>query len=122
MAQLTFNKQLSSKRQGNAPSVIFRKLPETGNNDRYQGQVNTLGVNLIKSLAPNYEGLKIVFSDSHSIIGFKPVEDKCVKSVFGATELFRGLNLVVGKKYKLTKVEEPNDAGVLVTIDSDEFK
>lgn len=121
MKPLEFNKELTSKRQGNAPSVIFRKLPETGNNNRYQGSINVKGVELIKSLAPDYQGLKIVFSDLHPTVGFKPVEESGVKTHFGATELFKNLNLVINKKYKLTvNNSESND--ILLVIDSNEYK
>ena len=101
MKKLEFNKELTNLRQGNEPSVIFRKLPETGNNDRYQGSINKKGVDLIESLCPDYNGLQIVFSDSHSIIGFIPLKGKGIKSKFGATQLLKNLNLVVGKKYNL---------------------
>ena len=123
MNGLKFNKQLTGQYQGNEPSVIFRKLPETGNNARYQGSINVKGVELIKSLSPDYKGLKVVFSDLHPIIGFKPLEEKGVKAIFGATELFRSstLNLVIGKRYKLTvNNSESND--ILLVIDSNEYK
>ena len=112
---MKFNKTLSSKQCGKNPTVIFRRL--TGDRDRYQGLINTSGVKLIESLNGAFIGLKIVFSDEHSFIGFKPLhEDKGVSKVFGATELFSSLPLVIGKHYTL-KLSD----GIAV-IDSAEFK
>lgn len=102
MKTLKFNKVLTSQRQGNEPSVIFRKLADTGNNNRYQGSINNSGASMIKELMPLCNSLQVVFSDKHSAIGFKPLNDKTgCKWVFGATQLFKSINLVTGKKYKL---------------------
>ena len=118
MSKLKFNKELTGKRQGKYPSIVFRKLADTGNEARYQGSINKKGVELIKLNAGAYIGLKVMFSDDHSIIGFEAItKEKGVNSVFGATELFKELNLVVGKHYDLTYSGES-----LFTIDSDEFK
>ena len=120
MTTLKFNRELTSKRQGNGPSVIFRKLADTGNNVRYQGSINVPGIKLIKSKVGNYTGLKIVFSDEHSIVGFEPVaQEKLAKYVFGATGLFSELNLEVGKRYKFIVKKLEGDK-IIFVIDSDE--
>jgi len=117
MKPLEFNKELISQRQGNGPSVVFRKLADTGNEPRYQGSINTNGAALMKKLSPSCLTMQIVFSDQHSFIGFKPLnDDNGVKWVFGATQLFKKLKLVVGKKYAL-KVN-----GDIMVIDSNEYK
>ena len=116
MNGLTFNKSLTNQRASNNPSVSFRKLAETGNSDRYQGSLNTSAYRLLKEMNPLYTSIDIVFSDDHSIIGFKPLDDDSgYKPTFGATQLFKNLNLAVGKKYTL-KIQ-----GDYAVIDSEEF-
>ena len=122
MKPLTFNKTLTSKRQGSDPSVTFRKLPDTGNEARYQGSINTKGIKLLKSLVDGYTGLQVVFSDLHPMVGLMPLtsESKGVKSAFGATELFKNLNLVVGKKYTLVVSKDSERQSSLLVINSNE--
>ena len=113
---MEFNKELSGKRSSKGPSVVFRKLADTGNSDRYQGSINKAGVELIESIGGEFCKLQILFSDQHKFIGFKPLyQEKGASNVFGATELFKELPLVIGNHYEL-KLSE----GVAV-IDSNEF-
>ena len=116
MDNLVFNKSVTTKRQSNKPSVIFRKLLKVGNNDRYQGSLNSNAVKLIETINSEFTCVDIVFSDEHSMIGLKPVIGKGINRTFGATQLFRELNLVTGKHYTLTI------NGDLSVIDSDEFE
>ena len=112
---MEFNKVLTRKGSCRDASVIFRKLVNIGDNDRWQGSINTAGAGLIKNESGDITGLSVVYSDEHGIIGFRPVKGKSVKWVFGATELFENLPLVVGKHYTL-KITD----GIAV-IDSAEF-
>ena len=112
---MIFNKEVTKKRQGKKAGVIFRGMPDTGNEARYQGNINKNGQILIESLGLNHKGMSVVFSDEHSIIGFKPLtKSKGVKFAFSATQLFKNLNLIVGKSYNLEII------GDYATIDSDE--
>lgn len=114
---MEFNKTTGTIK-GRKPNIIFRKLPDTGNEPRYQGNINKSAMVLIRKVFDSTEGLEIVFSDKHSFIGFKPTRSKKLKTWFGATELFRELNLETGKRYELT---ECADVKRLLTINSDEF-
>jgi len=115
--KVTFNKVMKNKRSYSEPSVIFRKLSKTGNHERYQGSINTSGIELAKKVCKgNFSGFQVMFSDEHSIVGIKPEfsqSGKC-NSAFGATQLFSELNLKTGFHYIL----KINDG--FVTIDSDE--
>ena len=115
---MEFNKT-TGKRKGNKPSITFRTLPDTGNGRRYQGAINKNGFELMLKTFPKLCGLEVVFSDKHSIIGFKALPGKNLRPWFGATELFESLKLVTYKRYKLT--ECPDTPGLLI-IDSNEFK
>ncbi len=115
---MEFNKTTGT-RKGNKPSITFRSLPDTGNELRYHGAINKNAFDLMRETFPKSSGLEVVFSDQHSIIGFKSVPDKELKKYFGATELFESLKLVTYKRYKLT--ECPDTKGLLI-IDSNEFK
>ena len=115
MTTLKFNKSLSTKRLCKDAGIIFRRLADTGNEPRYQGSVNKNGADLINSIYGYCASLNISFSDEHPMIGFKPLaSDSGVMLVFGATNLFKSLNLVTGKYYNLEKI------GEYAVIDSDE--
>lgn len=114
---MEFNKTTGTIK-GRKPNIVFRKLPDTGNEPRYQGNINKSAMVLIRKAFDSTEGLEVVFSDKHSFIGFKPTRSKKLKTWFGATELFRELKLIVGQRYELTECK-----GVkrLLVIDSNEF-
>lgn len=116
---MEFNKEVTGMQTLITPSVKFRKLEKTGENDRYQGEFNRAGKRLINSTIKDAGGLKILFSDEHSKVGFTRTVKEGTKLVFGATQLFSSLNLVVGKRYKL-EVISTTKHGTLLTIDSDE--
>ena len=116
---MEFNKQVVGMQAKTTPSITFRLLEKTGANDRYQGEFNRAGKRLINSTIEKKGGLQILFSDQHSTIGFNRSVKEGTKLVFGATELFNSLNLVIGKRYKLT-VTDTSDHGTLLTIDADE--
>ncbi|PHR55941.1 MAG: hypothetical protein COA43_14575 [Robiginitomaculum sp.] len=115
---IKFNKELKSNRGSNEPTIIFRKLKRINDNNRFQGHINKKGIDLILTLtsSDNFT-VQVLFSDEHSIIGLKPCEHASKTPIyFGATELFKELNLVIGKHYSLTINSD------IATIDSDEHK
>lgn len=118
---MKFNKEVTGKQSLITPAVIFRKIENTGDFDRYQGSFNKPGKRLINETVEKQGGLKILFSDEHSNIGFTRTTKEGTKLVFGATQLFNSLGLVVGKKYELT-VTETSEHGALLTIDADQHK
>tara|TARA_R110000764_G_scaffold30687_1_gene70943 strand:- start:13641 stop:14015 length:375 start_codon:yes stop_codon:yes gene_type:complete len=114
---IEFNKETKSGKGSSEATIVFRKLKSINSNDRYQGSINSSGLKLMDSIVKSrFYYLQILFSDEHSIIGVKPVRHESKMSkFFGATELFKDLNLLVGKHYKV-KVQ-----GDIITIDSDQF-
>ena len=117
MKELTFNKVQSKKAGGQvSDSIVFRKLKAINDKDRFQGNINKKGMDLISTINGDFSGVQILFSDEHAYIGFKPLEFKDkARASFGATELFRELNLKTGMHYDLTI------NGDVAIIDSNQF-